>query len=123
MAKKPKEAAPAAAPERQDSSLPPAQPNRAAEAASERQEDEVSPRRVATGTATWPLPAGVPPEVLDGADLVVTAKAATGRRRAGRAFSRDEETVIALSDLSEDEIAAITGDGELTCAVRFYRPG
>jgi hypothetical protein len=68
-----------------------------------------------------PLPDGVPAEVLKAASIVVVAKPARGRRRAGREFTRDE-TVIPYVDLSVGEINALVTDTELTVSVRLPEP-
>lgn len=67
------------------------------------------------------LPEGIPSEQLKGASIVVASKSERGRRRAGLAFTR-EETVIAVADLTEEQIDALRGDPELIVNTRFTAP-
>jgi hypothetical protein len=69
----------------------------------------------------FPLPAGIPPLALEGSSIVVKAKPARGRWRAGRQFTR-EETVIPFGDLTEQQIAALAGDVELIVSLRVPKP-
>lgn len=73
-------------------------------------------------TLAFPLPVDMPEGALKEASIVVTAKAATGRRRAGVFFTR-EETSIPFADLSEEHLAALTGDAELVVSLRVQKPG
>lgn len=72
-------------------------------------------------TLAFPMPSDVPRDALSHATIVVTSKALTGRRRAGRAFTR-EETLIPYAELNEEQIAALTGDPELVVSVRLIKP-
>ena len=72
-------------------------------------------------TFAFPLPAGIPPQALQGAFVIVKAKSARGRWRAGRQFS-PEETSIPFADLSGLQIEALTGDAELIVSLRVSRP-
>jgi hypothetical protein len=73
-------------------------------------------------TLSFPLPTGIPEEALKAASILVKAKAANGRWRVGRQFTR-EETVIPYPDLDAAEIVALTRDPELVVSVRVPRPG
>lgn len=70
---------------------------------------------------SFPLPAGIPEQVLKSASIVVKSKAAHGRRRAGRAFT-PEETAIPYADVSAEQIEALTGDPELIVSLRLAKP-
>jgi len=73
-------------------------------------------------TLSFPLPADLPGEAFKNVSIVVKAKPAQGRWRAGRKFTR-EESVIPHVDLSAQQIEALTGDSELIVSVRVPRPG
>jgi len=85
---------------------------------------------VLTGATPWsvdflapffPLPPGITEAALKGASLVVSAKPARGRRRAGFAFTRDK-TTIPLASLDREKIAALAGDAELDVSLRVQKP-
>lgn len=63
------------------------------------------------------LPTGLSAEQLAKVQVVVKAKSATGRRRAGFQFTRDE-TVIALAELKDEQLASLRADPELIVATR-----
>jgi hypothetical protein len=69
----------------------------------------------------FPLPADVPDEVLNGAILIVRAKAERGFRRGGFAFTR-EPTEIPLADLSAEQLVAIGKESQLSVTVRLVAP-
>jgi Mu-like prophage FluMu N-terminal domain len=69
----------------------------------------------------FPLPPGISEAVLKNASLVVSAKPARGRRRAGFAFTRDK-TTIAIASLDRQQIAALAGDAELDVSLRVQKP-
>lgn len=71
----------------------------------------------ATITVAFPLPANIPDVVLDASIVIVKAKPARGRWRAGRPFTR-EETAIPFRDLNQAQIEALTGDPELVVSLR-----
>lgn len=72
-------------------------------------------------TLSFPLPTGASRDDLKNASIVVMAKPPQGRRRAGRAFTR-EETLIPYADLDDEQIAALTGDPELIVTLRLPKP-
>lgn len=72
-------------------------------------------------TLAFPLPADIPPFVLERAVVIVTAKPARGRWRAGRQFTR-EETLIPFTELRDVEIDMLTGDAELVVSLRVQKP-
>ncbi|MFH0299816.1 HI1506-related protein [Bradyrhizobium sp. 31Argb] len=88
------------------------------------QSTPAEPRAAPAGVAaefvslSFPLPAGIPDEALNGASIVVKAKLERGRRRAGRGFTR-EQTVIPYPDLHADQIDALAGDPELSVSLRL----
>lgn len=96
---------------------PRAQPTEAADIAAA---SAVAPETAEVG---WPLPAEAMvaikerPELRKDVTLVVKAKSERGRRRAGRAFTR-EATPVPLIDLSDGDVAAIEGDPELVVTAR-----
>jgi hypothetical protein len=67
-----------------------------------------------------PVPADVPPALLEGAVYIVKAKPERGLRRAGRAFTR-EETQIPYADLSDDQRTAIENESDLVVTIRLTR--
>ena len=73
-----------------------------------------------TFDVSFPPPEGMPPRMLEGAQLVVKSKAERGFRRAGHAFT-PAETLIALSDLSEAQQRAIANEAELIVKLRLVQ--
>jgi hypothetical protein len=69
-------------------------------------------------TFSFPLPANIAPSALTNAWIIVTSKAATGRRRAGMFFTRDETTIL-YGDLGEEQITALTRDAHLVVSMRI----
>jgi hypothetical protein len=72
-------------------------------------------------TIAFPLPEGIPPQALLSASIVIKARPANGRWRAGRKFTR-EETVFPFGDLTGQEVAALTCDPELIVSLRVPKP-
>ncbi|MGD9767830.1 MAG: hypothetical protein AB7U62_09310 [Pseudolabrys sp.] len=66
-----------------------------------------------------PPPADLPDALRADAALVVTSKSERGRWRAGRGFSRSE-TTIPVSELTDEQTAALAADTELVVATRVY---
>ncbi len=71
---------------------------------------------------SFPPPEDVPGWLLEGAQLVVKATTSKGRWRAGRKFTRDQETLIPLSGVTGDQQQALVADPMLVVKLRLVKP-